>query len=296
MKRNVLTGIIALCVIGLLFILTSVNPSSPGKANRDTAVKVNLALREIADQLLKQEQDFRSPVPPVRREGANRYLIALNAPVDYSGLRSLVDAILLRHDIRPDYRLSVLDCKTGEVRLGFLARAEETGQPVPCQDREAVAGCYQLSLTFPESGSQIIAGSGSNGPGMAPWLLIGLALGFPAAWLFWREHAKEGQEDHTGWMSQGQHTRFHPGNQVLRIKDRTLDLTFREAKLLAYFFDHAGQVLERERILQAVWEDEGVLVGRSLDVFVSRLRKKLKADPGLQIVSVHGVGYRLMNS
>ena len=56
---------------------------------------------------------------------------------------------------------------------------------------------------------------------------------------------------------------------------------------------HPGQLLERERILREVWADEGILVGRSVDMFVSRLRKKLAADPTVGIAAVHGVGYRL---
>ena len=64
-------------------------------------------------------------------------------------------------------------------------------------------------------------------------------------------------------------------------------------KLLAFFARHPDQVLQRDEILQQVWADEGVLVGRSLDMFVSRLRKKLAGDPTVSIVAVHGVGYRL---
>ena len=82
-------------------------------------------------------------------------------------------------------------------------------------------------------------------------------------------------------------------NQSVDIKQIKKELTFREAKLLHYFMKHPNQVLERENILSNVWEDEGVIVGRSLDVFVSRLRKILQADPALQIKNVHGVGYKL---
>ena len=70
------------------------------------------------------------------------------------------------------------------------------------------------------------------------------------------------------------------------------NLTFREAKLLNYLIQNANQVLDRERILEAIWQDEGMLVGRSLDVFISRLRKLLHEDENIKIVSVHGVGYR----
>ena len=59
------------------------------------------------------------------------------------------------------------------------------------------------------------------------------------------------------------------------------------------FVTHANQILERSTIIEKVWADEGVLVGRSVDMFVSRLRKMLKDDPTIQIVAVHGIGYRL---
>jgi len=70
-------------------------------------------------------------------------------------------------------------------------------------------------------------------------------------------------------------------------------LTFRETKLLKLFASHCGQLLERDFIIQQVWADEGVLVGRSVDVFVSRLRKKISNDPSVGLSVVHGVGYRL---
>jgi DNA-binding response OmpR family regulator len=63
--------------------------------------------------------------------------------------------------------------------------------------------------------------------------------------------------------------------------------------LLDLFCQNKNQLLPREEILEYVWGDEGVIVGRSVDVFVSRLRKKLKPDDNIKITSVHGVGYRL---
>jgi DNA-binding response OmpR family regulator len=56
----------------------------------------------------------------------------------------------------------------------------------------------------------------------------------------------------------------------------------------------ANSTLERECILRAVWGDEGDYVGRTLDVFISKLRKKLDADSSLKIVNVRGVGYKLI--
>jgi len=69
-------------------------------------------------------------------------------------------------------------------------------------------------------------------------------------------------------------------------------LTRRESQLLKYFIDHKEQVLRREMILKALWGDDDYFMGRSLDVFVSRLRKVLKDEPRIKITNIHGVGFK----
>ncbi|SDK41622.1 DNA-binding response regulator, OmpR family, contains REC and winged-helix (wHTH) domain [Catalinimonas alkaloidigena] len=90
----------------------------------------------------------------------------------------------------------------------------------------------------------------------------------------------------------GQATFDYP-NQVLRIADQRHQLTQREADLLRMLAQHPNQVVKREVILKALWQDEGYFVTRSMDVFISRLRKYLRPDPSLHIANVHGVGYKL---
>jgi DNA-binding response OmpR family regulator len=70
-------------------------------------------------------------------------------------------------------------------------------------------------------------------------------------------------------------------------------LTRKEAELLKLFCEHKGQVLERELLANMVWGDDSYFVGRSMDVFITKLRKYLSGDPGLSITNVHGVGFRL---
>lgn len=81
--------------------------------------------------------------------------------------------------------------------------------------------------------------------------------------------------------------------QQLECHGRVYDLTNKESRLLQLFCINVDKVIERDAIQKAIWEDEGYFVGRSLDVFISRLRKLLSVDPTLSIVNVHGVGYRL---
>ena len=262
----------------------------------DQKTQVNLALREITDRLLKQNKDLYSPIPPIRKEGPASFLILIEGHVNYAKLKSTIDSVLNRHQIRPDYRVSLLECQSGEITLGFLARAEEATADVPCQAREQNGTCYNVRLTLlaPMIAANPPVSPGPNGK--MPWLLLGLFLGFPIIW--WQLHKggttqTDDSADNKGWQQKTKQTAFHPVNQSLQINQQTLSLTYREAKLLNHFFEQPNLVLERESILQAVWEDEGVIVGRSLDVFVSRLRKKIKEDPDLNIINVHGVGYRL---
>lgn len=87
---------------------------------------------------------------------------------------------------------------------------------------------------------------------------------------------------------------FDYDNLLLTVEGNEEKLTYREAKLLRFLCQNKNKLLERDHILKCVWEDEGIFVTRSLDVFISRLRKILKPDRSVQITSTHGVGYKLM--
>ena len=71
------------------------------------------------------------------------------------------------------------------------------------------------------------------------------------------------------------------------------NLTKKEAAVLKLLCMHAEQVLPRELVLNMVWGDDSYFLGRSLDVFISRLRKYLKRDERVRIMNVHGVGFKL---
>jgi DNA-binding response OmpR family regulator len=70
-------------------------------------------------------------------------------------------------------------------------------------------------------------------------------------------------------------------------------ITQREADLLKFFCDHSNRVLKREEILLNVWGKDDYFLGRSMDVFITRLRKHFKADPGVVLETIHGIGFRL---
>ncbi len=79
----------------------------------------------------------------------------------------------------------------------------------------------------------------------------------------------------------------------LSIGESKQSLTFREAEVLKYLADRPDQVIRRDDLLKAIWGDDDYFMGRSLDVFISRLRKYLSQDPDIRIDNIHGVGFRM---
>lgn len=86
---------------------------------------------------------------------------------------------------------------------------------------------------------------------------------------------------------------FDPRNLMLRHPKGEKVLTQKESEVLELLSRHRDRVLKREEILKKVWGNDDYFLGRSLDVFISKLRKYLKEDPSLEIVNYHGVGFRL---
>ncbi|MDQ3071905.1 MAG: response regulator transcription factor [Bacteroidota bacterium] len=86
---------------------------------------------------------------------------------------------------------------------------------------------------------------------------------------------------------------FNSERLHLSINGSSVRLTAKEGELLTLFARNAGNILKREDILNTIWGDDDYFVGRSLDVFISRLRKYLKDDPRIRIENVHGVGFLL---
>lgn len=94
---------------------------------------------------------------------------------------------------------------------------------------------------------------------------------------------------------------FHIGRYFMDYQFQKLSLdgveqklTAREAELLRFLYLHRNDLIKREYILMEIWGDDDYYKGRSLDVFISRLRKYLKADPNIQIINVHATGFKFV--
>lgn len=87
---------------------------------------------------------------------------------------------------------------------------------------------------------------------------------------------------------------FNYTKQTLEFSNETFQLTHREAELLFYLTEKKNELLDRTFILNKLWGNDDFFNARSMDVFISKLRKKLKKDPNIQIINVRGFGYKLI--
>ncbi|MBC7569432.1 MAG: response regulator transcription factor [Spirosoma sp.] len=293
MKKIVL--VLSLLVAGLLFAQVNRLPAATGRTDQpDFTQQANLALRRTAHHLLREAGDSTSRIPAVQQVHAATFQIRLDHALNYKKLPALLQQSLALYALDDPYDVAVLDCTAGTVQLGYTVTDLTQRNDVPCVGRDQQPGCYTIRVSF--------TGRESKKEPLVPWGLwiAGFALS-GGAYMVWR---KSSRTTHPALLTKSLPAASAPliqvGNLTFDVLNQTVDvagqshaLTYREAKLLHLFLRHPNQLLARDFILKSVWEDEGIIVGRSIDVFVSRLRKHLQPDPNLHIVAVHGVGYRL---
>ena len=87
---------------------------------------------------------------------------------------------------------------------------------------------------------------------------------------------------------------FDTQKQLLTIGDKQTKLTTKENELLALLCSHANEILQRDFALKTIWIDDNYFNARSMDVYITKLRKHLKDDDQIEIINIHGKGYKLI--
>ena len=106
-----------------------------------------------------------------------------------------------------------------------------------------------------------------------------------------RVHGKKNKD--TSIYQIGRFT-FDTQKQVLTIDERQTKLTTKESELLSLLCAHANEILQRDFALKSIWIDDNYFNARSMDVYITKLRKHLKEDPDVEIINIHGKGYKLI--
>lgn len=279
-----------LFLMSLLFLQFVWHISASSKSNViPPTEKVNLALRRAAHRMLAEAGDSTSQIAPVEHPDEHIWQLRLEQGFNYDRLPGLLQESFRVYEINGDYDVTVMRCTDDTVQLGYNFLDFSTNKVATCMGREVEAGCYKVQVIFP------LKDKGRSSLPMAGWFFSGLlaavAYGAVRKWRRKPDQADPGLPS-AETLSFGQ-SQLDVSNQILFCSAVRHELTYREAKLLQLFAAHPNQLLERSFILQNVWADEGILVGRSVDMFVSRLRKMLRDDPSLRLTAVHGIGYRL---
>ncbi|MES2004806.1 MAG: winged helix-turn-helix domain-containing protein [Bacteroidota bacterium] len=260
-----------------------------GNANFDQA-KQQVLLRNIGHEILLHAGDSTSRVLPVQEIAPHEYQVRFENEFTFQtdSLVKIIRRSLEKDYLAEDYIVTVLNCSGKEVLFGYAISRNAQTNIVPCLGRKQPRGCYLVNIRFQNTGIAPIPNGYVVG-GLSVFAFIGLLAARP----FRIKWSRVRTPDTNAAILQLGHTLFEPGKRQITISDITTELTPKENKLLKIFADSPGELIERHRLQKEIWEDEGVIVGRSLDVFISKLRKKLEGDASIQVVNVHGKGYRL---
>ena len=87
---------------------------------------------------------------------------------------------------------------------------------------------------------------------------------------------------------------FDTQKQVLLVDDKQIKLTTKESELLTLLVQNSNNMLERNYALKTIWVEDNYFNARSMDVYITKLRKLLRFDPNVEIINIHGKGYKLV--
>jgi hypothetical protein len=245
-------------------------------------------LRRIGHELLLQSGDSTSRVLPVKKIAENEYQISFENELTFrsDSMVNTARRLLAKDPLAGDYVVNVLNCGNSSVAYGYAISKNKKDDIVACIGRKQPKACYMINVKFKQTGLN------TTKKGYLLGSLLFLAfIGF----VFLREvkPQKALPIDQCAKIFTFGQVLFNAQERQLVINKKTIDLTGTETRLLLIFALSPNEIVERSRLQKEIWEDKGVIVGRSLDMFISKLRKKLEFDPNINIVVVRGKGYKL---
>lgn len=282
--------------------------------NAHPKAHTEIVMREIGHRILLHAHDSTSRVLPVERINDNTFQISFENAFAFvpDTLINIVHRTMANNGMPTNYSVSVKDCHKLQTIFAFEINAKNGGL-TPCEGRTQKSSCYLIHIAFEPHTNRLYF-----------LAALGLLTLLSAAFIWWKNKKKIQVKYHSTEMpnnansnddqnkiigteenlasnlEHSPHTfigkiKFFSQKNLLAHDELTISLSDRESRLLDIFASNVNQVVTREHLLKEVWEDDGVLVmSRNLDVFVSKLRKKLASDPSIKIVNVHSKGYRLM--
>lgn len=282
-------------VFGCLMAMIAGNHAS--FAQQDTGERMlKTVWRKIGHELLLRSGDNTSRVLPIElKQGRLAVTFESGLQIDPQDLTHLVTTHMRELPGIQSCLVEVETCDSNLVAYSYRFVASDHPDAPACMGRVLPKACYGIFVTILKS--QPVEVYTDLAPASSWKLFLAvlvLVVSAGIAWFFRRwKKKKRSSSGLPGVIAIGSF-QFNPQQMKLTRADEVHELTGKETELLSQLYVFVNEVVDREALLQHVWGDEGDYIGRTLDVFISRLRKKLEADPSVRILNIRGVGYKLV--
>src|SRR6187200_1318322 len=255
----------------------------------DVPVKhIEVVLRDLGHQLLLTAKDSSSRVLPVKKLNENTYQISFQNEFGFISdtLINLVQRTFQKNALANGYIVTLRNCKQNETVFAFEIN-NQTGDVTPCRGRTLEVGCYVIEI-------ELLKKNKFNFFLLLLLIIPLVFLGFYMKDKFRKKEDTAPIPDNNDYIQLG-NFRFYADNNVLKNENEIITLSEKETKALKIFAENINQIVEREKLMKEIWEDEGIVViSRNVDVLVSKLRKKLSDDNSFKFINVHGRGYKFI--
>ena len=297
MKQYSLFAVLSVFMIAFAMAFVKMDNERPDK-------HLEIVLRTIGHQVLLHSNDSTSRVLPVKTVDENTFRISFENSFGFmpDTLMSIVHEQLTKTDRPGDYTVSVNECDKNQTVFAYEVNRTR-GDLKPCRQRELKKGCYTIEISFLPKKSFPYR-----------WFLFAFVPVALAGFYFARrptrisaspeltaeqvdESSSSGAESVpviADYKKLGNFA-FFESKGILSLHNEPIELSDKEVKALRILASNLNEPVGRDLLMKEIWEDDGVFViTRNVDVLISKLRKKLSADPSVKIVNVHGKGYKMI--
>jgi len=283
MKPFILLGSSFVIIVILISAFAFIN-----KKNEIPEKHIEVVLRELGHQLLLTAKDSSSRVMPVKKLNDHTYQISFQNDLGFISdtLINLIQRTFQKNALAKDYIVNLRNCKQNETVFAFEINSH-TGDLTPCRGRTLAIGCYVVEI-------ELLKNTSFN----FFWLTL-LIIPLFFVWFYVKNKLRQNEEKESiiknnDYIQLG-NFKFYADNNVLKTKNNDITLSEKETKALKIFAENINQIVEREKLMKEIWEDEGIVViSRNVDVLVSKLRKKLSDDNSIKFINVPGRGYKFI--
>lgn len=273
--------------LAIIAIFTCLLSCSNDNKNEELTEVTKVALRDVGHKLLLFNQDSTSLVKPIVTLNDLKFQLSFEEAVSIhpDTLVNTIKSSFEKADLPKHYLTEVEQCEDGEVAYSYEIKQNIESDIIPCSGRQLPKACYIINVRFTKSiQSNIISNY--------LFALLALVLLVLAFILYKRKSNPFAISKNENFAEIGSY-QFYPNQNKLVKKAKEISLSKKECELLEILVANPNQVVKRDELEKRVWEDNGVIVGRSLDTYISKLRKKLQDDDSIKITNIHGVGYKL---